>query len=325
MKLRVATRGSLLALTQTRWVCRRLEQAHPGLEIEELVITTQGDKILDTPLAKIGGKGLFVSELEQALLEKRADFAVHSMKDLPAELAEGLEVVCVPLREDPRDVLVTADGLELDELTAGARIGTGSLRRVCQLKRLRPDLDYRGIRGNIDTRLRKLEAGEYQGIVLAKAGLSRAGLVDKRARELSLEMSLPAVGQGALAIEARAEDSVVIGTLAVLNDEPTRVATTAERAFLKVLQGGCQVPIAGFAQILEGGMLLRVDGLVGSVDGREFLTAGTEESFHARTLETRLAQAASAGRTLGEQLLSQGAERLIADAHVALARQTQLN
>src|SRR5688500_8816083 len=202
VKVRIATRGSKLALVQTRWVAARIREHNPGIEIEEVVIVTKGDKITDVPLAKIGGKGLFVVDVEDAITQGRADIAVHSMKDVPAHLAEGLGIVCVPEREDPRDVLITREGGELDDLTAGTQVGTGSLRRVCQLRQRRPDLAYVPMRGNVDTRLRKLAEGEVGAIVLAAAGLNRLGLAGSvKLAAIPAGTCLPAVGQGALAIE----------------------------------------------------------------------------------------------------------------------------
>jgi hydroxymethylbilane synthase len=324
MKIRIATRGSKLALTQTRWVASRLQELHPGLEVEEVVIVTKGDKITDVPLARVGGKGLFVSEVEEAIADGRADMAVHSMKDVPADLAAGMAIVCVPEREDPRDVLVTRDGSDLDDLEAGSKIGTGSLRRICQLRQRRNDLDYQSLRGNVDTRLRKLEEGVVHGIVLAAAGLNRLGLGKSpgksKLRHLPTNVCLPAVGQGALALEARLDDVRIRKLLEPLEDADTRVATEAERVFLGRLEGGCQVPIAGHARVGSDGALLRFDGVVGSVDGSEILSAGSERYVIARDPGTRIHAARVLGEEVAEALLTQGATRIIQEARAAAVR-----
>ena len=315
--LRVATRKSLLALTQTRAIAAQLCARWPGLEIEEVQIVTEGDRNQTGMLSKIGGKGLFVSEVEAAIADGRADFAVHSMKDVPAMLAEGLALVCVPEREDPRDVLVSKSGQELDAFSAGARIGTSSLRRSCQLRAFRNDLAYAMLRGNVDTRLRKLDEGQYDAIVLAYAGLRRLGLDQRPLWPIPVDISLPAVGQGVLALEARASDERTRALLAPLEHTPTRLCVEAERAFLGSLEGGCQAPMAAHARLEPDGSRLRVDGLVGSVDGEEVLRAGTDAWLTSDDPAVRLQAAIDAGREIASSLLARGADRLLAHAREA--------
>ncbi|GAX90503.1 hydroxymethylbilane synthase [Effusibacillus lacus] len=268
-QIKVATRKSALAVTQTNWVCSQLESVYPGLKIEMEKIVTQGDRILEVTLSKIGGKGLFVKEIEQALLDGTADFAVHSMKDMPAEIPDGLMIVAVPEREDPRDVLISRDGRSFIELPKGAKVGTSSLRRAAQIKAARPDLEIRPLRGNIDTRLRKLEEEELDAIILAAAGLSRMGWLNRSTERLSVDICIPAVGQGALAVQCRSDDKDMIELLSVLDHEPTRMEVMAERAFLGKLNGGCQVPIGGFAESHDG--LISLRGFVGTPDGSTLL------------------------------------------------------
>ena len=265
----LGTRGSKLAVHQSQWVQARLQELAPGLTISLQRIQTSGDKILDVPLAKIGGKGLFVKEIEDALLSKEIDLAVHSMKDVPTALPEGLDILCVPPREDPRDALITRDGCRLDQLKPGARIGTSSLRRQAQLLHYRPDFTIEMLRGNLDTRLRKLREGQFDAIVLAAAGLRRLAWDAEMTEYLPVHLSLPAIAQGALGIEARSDDTFVRELLSRFEHRPTRITVTAERALLHRLEGGCQVPIAAHAA-LEGDRLT-VDGLVASVDGRRVL------------------------------------------------------
>ncbi len=298
--IRIATRKSPLALWQAEHVAERLRQAHPGLEVELVKMVTQGDKILDTPLAKVGGKGLFVKELEQGMMEGRADIAVHSMKDVPMDLPEGFVLGAVLTREDPRDAFVSNRYARLDELPEGAVVGTSSLRRQCQLRAARPDLDIRDLRGNVGTRLGKLDAGDYDAIVLACAGLKRLGLGERITQALAPEQSLPAVGQGAVGIECRADDAAVLDLVAPLNDPDTAVRVHAERAMNHRLEGGCQVPIAGYAELARGVLLLR--GLVGSVDGREVIRGD---------IAGRPEDAELLGRTLAEDLLARGADRIL--------------
>ncbi|MFT3927296.1 MAG: hydroxymethylbilane synthase [Myxococcales bacterium] len=314
MKLRIATRKSPLALAQTRWIASELKRHHPGLEIEELHVVTLGDRIQDRPLSEVGGKGLFVTEIEQALADGNADFAVHSMKDVPAELAPGLEIVCVPMREDARDVLVTKDGAALDDLEAFSKIGTSSLRRQAQLRMRRNDIICESVRGNVDTRLRKLTEGQYRAIVLALAGLRRLGLTHHHHRVLTVEECVPAVGQGALGLEARANDDRTRALLSPLEHWDTRVAVEAERTFLGRLQGGCQLPIAGHAHLSHNGTRLRMDALVGSPDGLNIISAGSDQRIEDTTPLGKLKLAHAIGLELAEQILERGGGELIEKA-----------
>jgi len=298
--LKIATRKSQLALWQAEYVASMLTHAHPGLQVELVKMTTQGDKILDTPLAKVGGKGLFVKELEQGLLQGDADIAVHSMKDVPVELPDGLHLPVICPREDPRDAFVSNTYTALAALPEGARVGTSSLRRQCQIRALRPDLEILDLRGNVNTRLQKLDDGNYDAIILAAAGLIRLGFQDRIREALAPEVSLPAIGQGAVGIECRADDPQVNELLAPLHDRRTATRVQAERAMNHRLQGGCQVPIAGFAMIEHGVLLLR--GLVGEPDGSQIIRgeiAGPPEN------------AEELGVVLAEDLLSRGADRIL--------------
>jgi len=260
-----ATRKSRLALAQTRALVAELASRNPGLIFEELQVTTSGDKIQDRALADIGGKGLFVKEIEEALLAGKADFAVHSLKDVPPELAPSLEVSAIPKREDPRDVIVQRAGRGLRELGQGARVGTSSLRRRVQLLALRPDLEVEPLRGNVDTRIRKCREGEVDAIVLARAGLVRLGLAGEATEVLEPEALLPAVGQGALAIEQRADDAWIRELLAPLSDPETKIAVTAERGVMQAVEGNCQTPVAAYAVRRGGDLWLR--GLLAEPDG----------------------------------------------------------
>lgn len=262
----IGTRGSKLALVQTEMIRAALRAAHPGLEVGVETITTRGDVILDRPLSAIGDKGLFVTEIEDALRAGRVDLAVHSAKDLPSELPPDMTLAACPPREDPRDALLSREGHTLADLPTGARVGTSSLRRTCQLRLLRPDLEIVDLRGNVDTRLRKLHEGQYDAIVLAAAGLRRLGLAEHVTEWLSPEQMLPAVAQGSLGIEARAGDAATQALLDALDDRTTHLAVAAERAFLARIGGGCQVPVAALAS-LEGGTL-HLSGLIGARDGR---------------------------------------------------------
>lgn len=253
-RLVIATRGSELALWQANHVKAQLERVAPGIVVELEIIKTSGDKILDVPLAKVGGKGLFVKEIEQALVEKRADLAVHSMKDVPAELAPGLTICAVSTREVPWDALCTRDGKPLDQLAQGAVVGTSSMRRQSQLLAIRPDLQIKMLRGNVPTRLRKLDAGEFDAIVLAAAGLARLGLSDVATERLDPSVCLPAVGQGALGIEQRAHDERAAVLLALANDQPTCLAVHAERGVMRAVEGNCQTPVAAYA-VREGDVM----------------------------------------------------------------------
>mgnify|MGYP000551148736 CR=1 FL=1 len=268
-KICIATRGSKLALWQANHVKAGLEKANPGLEVELLVLKTKGDKILDVALAKVGGKGLFVKEIEEALLDGRAQIAVHSMKDVPTELPDELELVATDVREDVRDALFTREAAGLDDLPRGAKVGTSSLRRQAQLLHRRPDLEIVSIRGNVETRLRKLQDEKLDAEVLADAGAKRLGYADRVTEYLYVEVRLPATCQGSLGIQIRRDDDRTRKLIEIFVHQPTAVAVTAERAFLKTLEGGCQVPIAGLA-IVEGGRV-KMEGLVGSVDGRRII------------------------------------------------------
>ncbi|HHH13496.1 MAG TPA: hydroxymethylbilane synthase [Thiolapillus brandeum] len=298
--IRIATRKSPLAMWQAEHVAAALRAAHPGLQVELLGMSTQGDKILDTPLAKIGGKGLFVKELEQGMLEGRADLAVHSMKDVPVELPAGLHLPVIMEREDPRDAFVSSRYASLDELPKGARVGTSSLRRQCQLLELRPDLELLPLRGNVNTRLRKLDEGEYDAVILAAAGLIRLGFGDRIRAFIEPEQSLPAIGQGAIGIECRADDERVNELIAPLHHPPTATCVLAERAMNHRLEGGCQVPIAGHA-LLDGDRLW-LRGLVGSLDGKVIIRGEVRgDTTEAETL----------GRSLAERLLADGADEIL--------------
>ena len=267
MRLIFATRPSALARWQTQWVIRTLQAAHPGLVCREEVIVTHGDRVLDRPLPEIGGKGLFTQELEAALLGGRVDAAVHSLKDLPTEMPPDLTVGAVPVRAEARDALVSAQGYTLATLPESAVVGTSSLRRTAQLLAVRPDLRIRPLRGNVDTRVRKALDGRYDAVVLAGAGLARLGLTEHVSEWLPLEVMLPAPGQGALAVQCRADDAATLRLLAAIEHTPTRAATEAERAFLEALGGGCAVPVAAYAEALPDGRL-RLRGFVGAADGR---------------------------------------------------------
>ena len=300
----LGTRGSKLAVHQSQWVQARLQELAPGVSIFLKRIQTSGDKIVDVPLAKIGGKGLFVKEIEDALLSKEIDLAVHSMKDVPTALPTGLDILCIPPREDPRDALITRDGCSLDQLQQGAKIGTSSLRRQSQLLHYRPDFKIDMLRGNLDTRLRKLREGQFDAIILAAAGLRRLGWEREITEYLPVHISLPAIAQGALGIEARSDDTFVHDLLRRFEDPPTRITVTAERALLHRLEGGCQVPIAAHA-ILEGEGLT-LDGLVASVDGRRIIrhqTKGTPAEAH------RL------GTQLAERLLAEGGDVILKEIY----------
>jgi len=300
--LKIATRQSPLALWQANFVKDQLEKFHPTLSVELVPMVTKGDVILDSPLAKIGGKGLFVKELENALLEKRADIAVHSMKDVPMEFPEGLGLSVICKREDPRDAFVSNTYRSLDDLPQGAIVGTSSLRRQCQLKQLRPDLDIRSLRGNVGTRLSKLDNGEYDAIILASAGLIRLGLAERIASFIEVEQSLPAAGQGAVGIECRVDDEEVKALLAPLSD----ATTMAERAMNTRLQGGCQVPIGGYAIEQNGEIFLRA--LVGETDGSAIIRAEGKSAVE---------NAEALGVTIAEQLLAQGADKILAKIYSA--------
>ncbi|MBD8492303.1 hydroxymethylbilane synthase [Pseudomonas syringae] len=299
-EIRIATRKSALALWQAEYVKSRLEQAHPGLVVSLVPMVSRGDKLLDSPLAKIGGKGLFVKELETALLENEADIAVHSMKDVPMAFPEGLGLFCICEREDPRDAFVSNHFTSLDQMPAGSIVGTSSLRRQAQLLALRPDLQIRFLRGNVNTRLAKLDAGEYDAIILAAAGLIRLGFEARITTNLPIEDSLPSGGQGAVGIECRTLDADIHALLAPLHHADTALRVSAERALNRHLNGGCQVPIACYA-VLEGEQLW-LRGLVGEPDGRLLLRAEARGSRDA---------AQALGVQVAEDLLAQGAGRIL--------------
>jgi len=301
-QLVIGTRGSQLALRQAQMIKEALEREWPGLTVTLEIIKTTGDKILDVPLAQVGGKGLFVKEIEEALMDGRVDLAVHSMKDVPSQLPAPLTLAVVPSREDPRDVLVAPKASSLDDLRHGAVVGTSSLRRAAQIRHLRPDLRVETLRGNLDTRLRKVREGRYDAVVLAAAGLRRMGWQDAVTAYMDPDRFVPAIGQGALGIEIRKDDAALRELTAPLHHEPTWRAVTAERAFLDELQGGCQVPIAGLAVVSQDTVTLT--GLVASVDGR---------TVYRNTQAAPLGEEDALGRDLARRLLDAGA-RAILDA-----------
>ncbi|MDH5473062.1 MAG: hydroxymethylbilane synthase [Gammaproteobacteria bacterium] len=300
--IRIATRKSPLALWQAEEVSRQLKLHHPGIQIELLKMSTKGDKILDAPLAKVGGKGLFVKELEQGILDGDADIAVHSMKDVPVEFPAGLYLPIIMEREDPRDAFVSNHYASLDDLPENARIGTSSLRRQLQIKNTMPNARMLDLRGNVNSRLQKLDKGDYDAIILASAGLIRLGFEDRIRSRITPEQSLPAIGQGAVGIECRENDDRVLSLLKPLNHTDTHTRLIAERAMNHRLNGGCQVPIAGFAQLENDQLYLR--GLVGRPDGSKVVRA---------ELRGPASQAESIGIQLAEQLLKQGAEDILRD------------
>lgn len=297
----IGTRKSKLALTQTHAIRDALLAAHPGLEIGIEHITTKGDVILDRPLAAIGDKGLFVTEIEDAMREGRIDIAVHSAKDLPSVLPPDMALAAFPAREDARDALISQNGQRLNALPQGATVGTSSLRRACQLRHARPDLRIEDLRGNVDTRLRKLHEGQYDAIVLAAAGLHRLGLEHEISEYLDLSVMVPAVSQGILGIEIRAGDQATAALLAPLDDPAARVAAIAERAFLARIGGGCQVPLGAYAQIENNELVIA--GVIGSREGH--LVRGEQHGS--------VADAATLGADLAEALLNEGGRVLLAE------------
>jgi hydroxymethylbilane synthase len=299
--VRIGTRGSQLALWQANHIKSCIENAFPGTGVEIIIIKTKGDQITDRPLAMVGGKGLFVKEIEAALLENRIDLAVHSMKDMPGELPKGLTIGAIPERENPFDVMISKGEEMIADYPQGAKVGTSSLRRGSQLKSLRPDLDIRSIRGNLDTRIKKLRSGEYDAIVLAAAGLRRLGQADQITEYLSEEIMVPAVGQGALCIETRENDPEMAPIMAALDHGPTRTCVQGERAFLKQIEGSCHIPVACFGKIQEDGQV-ELTAVVASEDGQEVIK------------ETILAQADAVqakGRELADNLLENGGKRIL--------------
>jgi hydroxymethylbilane synthase len=299
-KLIIGTRGSKLALWQAGWVKSEIEKIRPDLTVELSIIKTKGDKILDVPLAKVGGKGLFVKEIEEALLDGLIDLAIHSMKDVPAEIPEGLCIGAVPLRENPSDVIISSGNLGVADLPPNAKVGTSSLRRSSQLRKIRPDLDIHPLRGNIDTRLKKLENGEFDAIVLAAAGVRRLGFADKISEYLPPEKVLPSVGQGALCIEIRENDPKIETIVSALDHRETHTVVKGERAFLHRLEGGCQIPIAAHGRII--GDEFSLTGLVADLSGetiiKETITGPADESGRL-------------GVELADRLLERGAKTIL--------------
>ena len=302
-EIRLGTRASLLALCQANWVKSKLEEHHPGIRVKLVHIKTTGDK-LDVPLFEMGGKGLFVKEIEEALLRSTVDMAVHSAKDLPALIPEGLALMAFPEREDPRDVLISREGKRFSEISPGGRVGTGSLRRRAQLLHLRPDLEIIPMRGNLDTRIKKLSTLKLDAVVLASAGLRRLKWEEQISEYFEPEVLLPAIGQGVLAIEGRLRDERIKRLVAPLNHYPTEAALAAERAFLRVLEGGCQVPIAGLAKVESG--RLSMAGLVAEVEGGRVIR-GRVEGPAVKSEEL--------GRELAEELLTQGAGDILREVY----------
>ncbi len=309
-RIYIGTRGSKLALWQAEWVKSEIQHLHPEIEISLIRIKTTGDMILDVPLAKIGGKGLFVKEIEEAILRHKVDMAVHSMKDVPTELPEGLHLAAICRREDSRDALITkVQSSEFKvqsykDLPHGATVGTSSLRRLCQLRNIRPDLKIVQLRGNLDTRIRKLDEGQFDAIIVAVAGVKRLGLAYRITEILEPEICLPAIGQGAIGIECRVNDKVINTILGALNHQETSISVRAERALLRKLGGGCQVPIAAYARIEDGRVIM--DGLVGSITGEKVIKS------HA---EGKLEDHEKLGTNLAEDLLSRGAKEILAEVY----------
>jgi hydroxymethylbilane synthase len=300
MKLVFATRPSKLARWQTQWVISALHEMYPDLACEEKVITTQGDKILDKPLPEIGGKGLFTQELEHELLSGAVHCAVHSLKDLPVENPAGLTVGCIPARAEVRDALISKNGYTLETLPTASVVGTSSLRRAAQLLSVRPDLSIKSLRGNVDTRLRKAQEGQYDAILLAGAGLTRLGMEENVTQWLPLDTMLPAPGQGALAVQCRADDAETLSLLSALEDAPTRAAVTAERQFLLGLGGGCAVPVAAYADVRHETLDISLTGLVASLDGKKIIKVSGNGK-----------QPIDLGKQLAQEALEQGAAEIL--------------
>jgi len=303
-KIKIGSRGSPLALWQTNWIKDQLESQNPDIPVEIVIIKTSGDKIQDVPLAKIGGKGLFVKEIEEALLRNEVDFAVHSMKDMPIKFPFALCIAAVTKRENPFDALISRDNIKLSDLPQGAKIGTGSLRRVSQLLHYRPDLQMVSLRGNVETRIKKIETEGLDAIILAAAGLIRLGWDDKISEIISPEILLPAMGQGAVGIEARKHDVDNQILLAEMDDENTHLALDAERAVVTKLEGGCNVPIGAFATIEDDKMTLR--GLVASLDGK---------TVYKKELKGNKTNAIALGNEMGDALLDMGGDRIMREIH----------
>ena len=302
--IKIGTRKSMLALWQSNWIKGMIEERYPDVTVELVRIVTKGDKIVDVPLAKVGGKGLFVKEIEEALLNGEADIAVHSMKDVPTVLPEELHIGIITKRQDPRDAFVSNKYKALDELPQGAKIGTSSLRRKSQLHRTRPDLVIEDLRGNLDTRIKKLDDGLFDAIILAAAGMRRLGWENRITRCFTSEEMLPAIAQGAVGIELRKKDTDLLNALSFMHDEETAITVTAERAFLTRLEGGCQVPIGGFGQLRDG--KLTFTGLIAAVDGSRIL------------METTIGEPAEAeaiGLETAEKLLAKGGGEILAEVY----------
>ncbi|MFQ5450466.1 MAG: hydroxymethylbilane synthase [Nitrospinaceae bacterium] len=305
-KITIGSRGSALALWQANWIKSQLETLHKGLQVEIRIIKTSGDKIQNVPLTKIGGKGLFVKEIEEALMRKEVDLAVHSMKDVPMKLPIELCIAVITERENPFDALISRDGTPLADLPPNAKIGTGSLRRSSQLLQYRPDLEIVSLRGNIDTRIKKLDSEGLDGVILASAGLRRMGWQEKITEIISPDILLPAMGQGAIGIETRKHDPDVQGLIVDLDDEKTHLALDAERAFVGILEGGCQVPIGAFATLDDENDELTVRGLVASLDGKTVYKWDKQGPRH---------DAQKLGRELGKDLLKMGADRILEEIY----------
>lgn len=302
--IRIGSRGSQLALWQARWVKTRLEEWHQGIDVIIERIKTTGDKIVDVPLAKVGGKGLFVKEIEESLLNNRIDIAVHSMKDLPTAIPDGLVIVAITRREDPRDVIISKEGVSLSDLKFNARIGTSSLRRQAQILNFRPDLCILQLRGNLDTRIKKLYSEDFDAVIVAAAGVKRMGWEEKVSEFLPYNISLPAIGQGALGIEVRENDSDIIKMTEGFNHYETSIGVGAERAFLKRLEGGCQVPVAAFGKISDSRLLL--EGMIGSIDGKRLFR---------EKIEGDLDRGDEIGVRLAERLLDMGGDEILREVY----------
>lgn len=298
--IKIGTRGSKLALWQANWVKSAITSINPSLSVDLIIIKTKGDKILDVPLAKVGGKGLFVKEIEEALLSRRIDIAVHSMKDMPAEIPDGLCIGAIPKRENPKDVLISNNGLLFSELKSGSRVGTSSLRRSAQLRHARPDLVILPLRGNLDTRLKKLETENMDAIILAAAGVKRLNFESRITEYFDENVMLPAVGQGALCIEIRENDTEIEPIVAALDHQKTRSAVMGERAFSNRLEGGCQVPIAALGKIEKN--IFTMSGLVADIDGKILIK---------KTLSGPVEQSETIGVELADSLLSMGAKKIL--------------
>lgn len=303
-KIRIGSRGSKLALWQAEYIKSELERRDPHLSVTIEKIRTTGDKILDVPLAKVGGKGLFVKEIEEALLDNRIDIAVHSMKDVPVAIPSGLSIGAITKREDPRDVLIARDNRELFHLPDGARIGTSSLRRVSQLLFLRPDLRISPLRGNIDTRLRKLDSGNFDAIIVAAAGIHRMGWGERVTEFFPVDMIIPAIGQGALCIEWREDDKEVTNIIGELEHRDTSLPVRAERAFLRRLEGGCQVPLGAYAHIIDN--YIEIEGFVASLDGKRMIK---------EKMTGHIDDPEDPGEKLAESILLQGGDNILKEIY----------